>query len=291
MKLEGLKICNVCQSNNIVCIDKSHNIYKCRNCGYIFDNPRPAPEEIAKFYSQFDKYDSWLAQEQARDLLYLRRLKKLKKYKKTGALLDVGTGIGHFLYFAKNDFDVIGTEVSESAIRLAKQKYDIDLLHGEIENIDFKGAKFDVITILHVLEHVPNPSSTIRRCKELLKNDGIIIVAVPNDIYSFKAMTRRLLSILKIGRFKNRGKFGLPKITLNGSRDEIHLSHFAVPALKTLFTKNDFIIIEIGLDPYYPSRRYKRIIDDLYYLFCSCIWKIFRVNVYNALWLVARVNQ
>lgn len=290
MKLEYLEKCNICESNNIISIDKNYNICKCLDCGYIFDNPRPIFEEITKFYSQFNKYDSWLIKEKARNELWQQRLKMVKKYKKTGALLDIGAGTGQFLSFAKNDFNVRGTEVSESAIKLAKQKYNIDLIRGEIANIDFKDAKFDIITILHVLEHVPNPSLIIKRCKELLKKEGIIVIAVPNDINSFKAMARSFLSILKIDRFKNRGKFGLPKIILDGSRDEIHLSHFTVSVLKILLTKNGFTIIEAGLDPYYISGRYKRIVDNLYYLFCSGIRKIFRLNVYDTIWLVAKVE-
>jgi SAM-dependent methyltransferase len=290
MKLENLKMCNVCESRNIRCIDESHNIYRCRNCGYIFNNPRPTAKEIAKYYSQFDKYDFWLTQEKSRDLLCLRRLKMIKKHKKAGNLLDIGAGIGQFLHFAKDNFDIRGTEVSESAVRVAKEKYNIDLFLGEVENINFGNLKFDVITIFHVLEHVPNPSSLIKKCRELINREGIIIIAVPNDIVSLRAMTTYMLSVLKIDRFKNRGNFGLPKIALNGSQGEIHLSHFKISVLKTLLYRSNFTLIENWLDPYYAIGGYKKIINDLFYLFCLLVKKIFGINIYDTIWLVAKAK-
>ncbi len=287
MKLEYLKKCNICQSDNIICIDRNCNIYKCSDCGYIFNNPRPVSQEIMKFYSQSAKYDFWMKDEKPWDLMWLRRLKKIRRYKKTGTLLDIGGGIGQFLYFAKDYFRIKGTEVSKSAIKIAKEKYNIELIPGEIEDIDFDNSKFDVITLFHVLEHVPNPSAVIEKCKRLLEKQGIIIIAVPNDIFSLRAIARNLLATFKIGRFRRRGKFGLPKITLDGSIDEIHLSHFTTSTLKILLSRKGFTIIETSLDPYYIIKKYKKIIDHLFYFSCLFAKKIFRVNIYDTIWIMA----
>jgi 2-polyprenyl-3-methyl-5-hydroxy-6-metoxy-1,4-benzoquinol methylase len=290
MKTEVLKNCNLCQSIRIELIDKKNDLCQCKDCGYFFNSPRPVFEEISKFYSKSDKYDFWMSGGYDRDRLWEKRFRKVKKYKKTGALLDIGAGIGQFLNLAKGDFQVAGTEVSESAVAIAKSKYGIDLLKGEMEHMDFGKTKFDVITLFHVLEHVPNPSLTINKCKALLNKNGIIIIAVPNDICSYQAILRNIFFILKIGKWGKRGKFGLPKLVLDGSLDEIHLSHFTPRVLETFFIKNGFLIIDFALDPFYPVKNYRKIIDDACYIFFLIIKKIFIKNFYNTIWLAVKMR-
>lgn len=287
MELEHLRVCNLCENNNISSIDEKNNVCQCRHCGYVFYNPRPTWDEIVGFYSRIDKYDSWLEELEERDLLWKRRLRLVKRHKASGSLLDVGTGIAQFLSIAKDNFEVKGTEISQSAIIIAKEKYHIDVNHGEIERIEFN-SKFDVITLFHVLEHVPNPLLTIKRCKELLNNEGILIVAVPNNVISIKSVIKRLLSILQIGRFSNCGRLGLPKLELNGSQREIHLSHFTPSVLKKFLERNGFAVIRNTLDPYYAAKGVKKMFHDLLYLFCLVVMKIFRINLYDTIWMVAK---
>lgn len=289
MKLENLSKCNLCESESIFSVDSNHNIFKCNHCGYIFDNPRPAFDEIKDFYSKEEQYDGWLKEEKGRNILWQRRLKMIKKFKNTGALLDVGTGIGQFLYFAGNDFKVEGTEVSESAIKVAKDKYDLNLKKGQVEDIDFGDCRFDVITLFHVLEHVPYPSRLIEKCYNLLDKEGILIITVPNEINSFvKPPLKRLLSFFRIGKFKKYGIFGLPKLELNGTLSEIHLSHFTSSCLKKWLSKKKFVVIEDTLDPYYIAMGINKIIHDCLYLFFLTIKNIFKVNIYDTIWIVAR---
>ncbi len=289
MKLENLSKCDLCESESIFSIDNNHNIFKCNHCGYIFDNPRPAFDEIKYFYSREDQYDLWLKEEKGRNILWKRRLKMVKKFKKTGSLLDVGTGIGQFLYFAGNDFKVEGTEVSESAIKVAKEKYDLNLRKGQLEDIDFIDCRFDVITLFHVLEHVPYPSRLIEKCYNLLNREGILIIAVPNEINSFvKSPVKRLLSLFRIGKFKNYGIFGLPKLELNDALSEIHLSHFTCSSLKKWLSNKNFVVVEDTLDPYYSAIGIKKIIHDFLYLFSLTIKNIFKANIYDTIWIVAR---
>ena len=176
--MENLTVCNLCNSSNIWLVDKNTNICRCKDCGYIFDNPRPALNEIIDYYSQKNKHDSCLCEAQERVLLWKRRLAVIKKYKSSGRLLDIGAGIGQFLFFAQSDFKVKGTEVSKSAIEIAKQKYGIILAEGLIENISFD-SKFEVITLFHVLEHVLDLNLCCARILSVLKTGGILIIRVP----------------------------------------------------------------------------------------------------------------
>lgn len=289
MKLEYLDKCNLCESKDIFPIDNNHNIFKCNHCGYIFDNPRPTFDEIINFYSREDKYDSWLKEEKGRDVLWQRRLRMIKKFKSTGTLLDIGTGIGQLLYLARNDFEVEGTEISESAIKIAKEKFDLNLKKGQVEDIDFGDRRFDVITLFHILEHVPDPTRLIERCYNLLNKQGVLIIAVPNEINSLiKRPIKRLFSILRIGKFRKYGIFGLPKIELDGTLSEIHLSHFTVSTLKKWLTKKHFIVVEDTLDPYYAATGVKKFIHDFVYLIFLIIKRITNYNLYDAIWIVAK---
>ncbi len=292
MEMETLRGCSLCGSSRIDSLDAANNICKCRACGYVFDNPRPAPEEIGGFYSRPAKYDSWLAEEAARDALWKRRLKKLKRVSKEGSLLDVGSGIGQFLYHARPLFAKLsGTEVSDSAIRLAQAKYGVKLIKGGPEEVEAGGeGPFDNVTMFHVLEHVPNPKETIQVCRRLLRNGGVLAVAVPNDVLSASRRLRtgmkRLLRRLGFRRFRETGRLGLRKISLDGSLDEIHLSHFTPFVLKRLLEDSGFRVVESSLDPYYVACGVKLLRCRCCYAFAALVQLVLGRNIYETIWMV-----
>ena len=100
-KLERLSSCPLCRSVDMVEIDKCSNLFRCNACGYVFDNPRPNLTALKEYYSQPAKYEGWVQTSRERDLLWKRRLKKILGWKRNGAILDIGTGIGQFLHHAQ----------------------------------------------------------------------------------------------------------------------------------------------------------------------------------------------
>lgn len=288
-KVEVIDICNVCRSKNVSILDASSNICRCSRCGFVFDNPRPSAEDLVAFYSKPSKYDSWLAEAEARDQLWKGRVRRLLGTRKAGSLLDVGTGIGQFLAHARPYYKgVFGTEISNSAIELAAEKYGLSLYRGSLESIDFKGRSFDNLTLFHVLEHVSDPAALIRKCHSLLSNRGVLVVAVPNDLNSLRARVKRVLCRLGWKHVHQVGTFGLPRLTLDGSLDEIHLSHFTPAVLKRLLQECGFEIIEAGLDRYYVATGYARAKQSLWYAGCSIAHSLFRVNLYDTILVIAR---
>lgn len=278
METEFLKECNLCKSKKLEVFDEKIGLYRCADCRYIFDNPRPTLKAIINYYSKSSKYDGWLDNIEPRKLLWQRRIQKMHKNIKSGTLLDIGTGIAQFLDIAKPFYsNVYGTEVSDSAIKIAKEKYDIDVFHGTLDDINFKGKKFDNISMFHLLEHVNDVKGTISNVHDLLKVNGVLTIAVPNDIFSLKAEVKRII-----------GKPYLKMIKLDGSIDEIHLSHFSSKVLSGFLKSNGFEIIELSLDPYYANHGMKLRQKNLYYFVCNLFNKIFRINIYDTIWLVAR---
>ncbi|MFA4842544.1 MAG: class I SAM-dependent methyltransferase [Candidatus Omnitrophota bacterium] len=287
MEWEILDKCNLCGSGNIYYIDKKNYICRCRNCKYVFDNPRPTLKEIISFYSLDNKYNTWLDEEPQRDSLWKGRLELLIKYNRAGKLLDIGAGFGQFLFFAKEYFNIEGTEISESAIRIAKEKYGIDVTRGELEDICWD-CKFDVITMFHILEHVHNPKAVLMKSKKLLNSNGIMVIAVPNDINSLRAIIRRILARTNIKRFGCLGKLGIPR--LSNKQDEIHISHFTPSVLQCALESNGFTVLNNSLDRYYVAGGLSRITQDFFYVLCLAILKIFRINLYDTILIYARKN-
>ena len=292
MNLESLKECPLCGTTDIRTVDEASNICACAPCGYVFDNPRPTIGELIAFYSQPTKYDSWLSEEQARNGLWRRRLNQMLSIRKPGSLLDVGAGIGQFLGVARPHFSsVSGTEVSESAIEIARKKYGVELIRGEVHAIDFGSTRFDNITIFHVLEHVPNPRLVIERCARLLAPGGVLVIAVPNDVLSLRARTRRFLRTVGVPKFRKNGRLGLPKLVLDGSISEIHLSHFTPVALQRLVEKFGFSVVRNTLDPHYVANGTDRWIQSGYYGCCRALKFVLGTNLYETILLVARKSM
>lgn len=290
MEIEHISKCILCNSDKLYNIDKNNNMCKCKSCTFIFNNPRPSYDTIKDFYSKNDKYDHWLKVEKGRNNLWLRRLKLIRKHKKTGSLLDIGTGIGQFLHYAKKYYSVEGTEISESAIKIAKERYNVNLKKGQINDIDLKNNTFDIITLFHVLEHVPNPLEVIKICKSLLNKNGMIVIAVPNEIDSFQAYIKRFLARLPISNFKKFGRTAIRKIQLDGSLEEIHLSHFTMSTLKNALETIGYTIKEVSLDPYFTLSGPKKLIYYMYYKLLTYVNKCFKMNFYTTIWMIAVVN-
>jgi SAM-dependent methyltransferase len=290
MKTEFLEQCNVCAGTLLDVVDRDCNIMRCPTCGYVFDNPRPTLEELVEFYSRPTKYDSWLSELPARDRLWKRRLNKLRSTRKPGSVLDVGAGIGQFLALARTSYAAVyGTEVSSTAVQIAKEKYNLDLFHGTTEHLKEEGRVFDNISLFHVLEHVPDPKSLLNTCHSLLSENGILVIAVPNEVTSFRASTRRVL--LRFGlkkRPRRVGRFGLGMISLDPDTAEVHLSHFTPQVLSYLLTITGFSIVKSTLDPHYVATGIERIKADIYYACCLAFHKLFKVNLFDTMLVIAR---
>jgi SAM-dependent methyltransferase len=292
MRTEFLEECLVCCKNAIETLDADCNIARCAACGFIFDNPRPTQKELIDFYSQPSKYDSWLTELGPREMVWKRRLRVLLRYKKNGSLLDVGTGIGQFLFLARNSFkQVYGTEVSTTAVRIAKNRYGLDLFQGSIEDLQESGRTFDNITLFHVLEHVPNPRQTLETCNSLLSSGGMLAIAVPNEIGSLRTLVRRGLTSAGMQKHDGLGKFGLPRIELGPDTPEVHLSHFTCEVLLALLKTTGFSLVKSTLDPYRLKTGLRRLKPELYFYSCLGFLRGFGINLYDTIFVIARKSD
>jgi ubiquinone/menaquinone biosynthesis C-methylase UbiE len=287
LDFESLSNCPVCNSTGLAMLDAEYNVCRCEQCGFVFDNPRPTLESLIRFYSAETKYDGWLQEEAARDRLWRRRLRRFLPHAKPGNLLDVGTGTGQFLAVARGYFkDVCGTEISESAIEIARTKYNLNLMQGEVEDMSLPPGAFDNVTLFHVLEHVPDPMKLLERCRRLLCENGILLVCVPNDVLACTSKIKSLGRRLGVNRFRKFSpRVGLPRA---GTSQEVHLSHFTPDVLQKAVEQSGFVVREIGLDPYFAAPGFKLLLHTAYYRIHRALFTLSNVNRYDTIWLVAQ---
>lgn len=211
------------------------------NLGLLKTHPQPLPENLGRYYesedyishtdgkrSFFEKIYHFVKQKALQDKIGI--VESFQNVK--GSLLDIGAGTGDFLVTAKNrNWNVKGIEPSEKA-RTTAQNKGIDFF-SEITGV--QNASFDVVTMWHVLEHVPDIEKHIKELKRILKPGGTIFIAVPN-YKSFDA--------------KHYGQFwaayDVPR----------HLWHFSKMAVQKLFAAERMEVIEIipmKFDSFYVS--------------------------------------
>jgi len=105
-------------------------------------------------------------------------------------ILDVGCGTGVMITFplAGDGYNILGIDSDKNSIKLASKLntfMNASFVHGLVEKKNFE-EKFDVIICSEVLEHQRNPYSFIRRLREILKNEGLLIITVPNGYGLFE---------------------------------------------------------------------------------------------------------
>jgi len=170
------------------------------------------------------------------------------------SLLDIGCGTGDFLQVAKtNHWDVFGIEPNEQARSIANKKtnnvvFDIDELSK------FEASSFNVITLWHVLEHLPNLEEQISIFKKLLKPNGVLIIAVPN----YKSYDARY--------YKNFwAAFDVPR----------HLWHFSKTSIKKL----------VALENLKVEKCLPMIFDAFYVSLLSEKYKTGKMNIFRGFWI------
>lgn len=274
--MEILSACPICNSSQtklfLVCKDNtvSHetfNIVECISCGFKFTNPRPEKEKLGAYYIS-EEYVSHSntkkgfvnsAYQMVRKYTLLKKLQLISKFNKTGKILDIGCGTGEFLKTFKDaKWDTLGIEPSPDVRKMAIENYGLDIREeAEIKNLET--ASFDVITMWHVLEHVPDLNERIEDLKRLIKPNGIIIIAVPN-------CTSLDAKIYK----ESWAAYDVPR----------HLYHFSPKDIETVFKKHDLKVFRI----------LPMIFDSFYVSMLSEKYRTGKSNIIRAMWNGLRSN-
>ncbi len=231
----------------LTCIDytvskKEFSILIDKETDLLVTSPRPKDEDLGAYYESEDYISHADAKKSLFDKLYQfvrnytikKKIELLETFNVSEKkVLDLGAGTGDFLLACKkHGWNAAGVEPSRKANKIASLKLSSSLEY-DIESL--RGKQYDVITMWHVLEHVPNLTTYIEQLQQLLAKNGTLVVAVPNH-QSYDA--------------KHYGKFwaayDVPR----------HLWHFSQKSIEKLFAKVEMKVIQtlpMKFDAYYVS--------------------------------------
>jgi len=242
-------------------------LVKDTNYGFLVTTPLPDVSELAKYY----KTEEYISHTDTKRNLFEKVYHLVREYalknkvalintqQEKGSLLDVGCGTGDFLAAAKsNGWQVIGIEPNSDA--RTKANYKTGTLVFDTPKLETLPANsFDVITLWHVLEHLPNLDAQIQLFKKLLKPNGTLIIAVPNH-NSFDASY--------YGKYW--AAYDVPR----------HLWHFSQKSINKLFSNFQF-----KLNKTIPMK-----FDSFYVSLLSEKYKTGKQNIIKAFWIGLRSN-
>ncbi len=189
--------CNFCSCNDTktVYIKEGFNIVKCSKCGLVYVNPRLSSEAINKLYNDdyftgkgFDKsvqYEAEFLTESEKITLSDWDVSTIKSFlkkqdSKNISLLDIGCGMGLFLFKAKKqNFKTLGLELSSFAVDFAISK-GLNVQNNSIFSNSFKENSFDVISAKEVIEHLPDPKTALSIMHKLLLPGGLLFLTTGN---------------------------------------------------------------------------------------------------------------
>ena len=147
--------------------------------------------------------------------------------------------------FAKRYFDTQATETSTTGVNYARS-FGHDVYNGQFTDFPGRGGKkFNVITLWHVLEHVPDPSKLLEDIRRHLSPDGIVALAVPNELTPL--IGDRLL-------WRNNTPAAKHSLGAPAFGEEIHLTHFTPRVFKATLKRHGFEILDFGVDDTYCNR-------------------------------------
>lgn len=107
----------------------------------------------------------------------------------SGRLLDVGCGWGHLLKLALDmGYDAVGLDASQTAVDVAETAFQVKPILSLFPGYVFEPCSFDIVTMNHVLEHLPRPESALSEAWRILKPEGVLAIGVPN----FDSLMRRV---------------------------------------------------------------------------------------------------
>lgn len=245
--------------------DRVLRVVKCKKCGFVYTYDRVATQDQSseKVQKQATKSRTGSYHKELKHILRIAR----KYFNGNPSLLDIGCSRGMFLDMAKESgFDVTGIELETTAAKYSLLKGH-KVLVGNFLDLEIPRHSADIISMIHVLEHLENLRYALKNANSILKPYGKIIVEVPN---LWHWMIQRMLLLSR------------------GLASERHLYHFTPITLSRLLGSSGFRILR-----QMPGNRYdkKGILSKWFQfiimVFSSCIFEFTGKVVSNSIRIIA----
>lgn len=218
---------------------------QCSTCSLIYQSPRPTYNQhfIDAAYAEYYQFADTLELNDIANVressvaMFKKEVEHIIEYdQKRTAVLDIGSGMGTFLYAAKPFYQkVLGLDVSQQMASFVESKLGVPILVKQFEDFDYP-QKFSLIHMSHVLEHVPNPNHWLQKARKMLDGDGVLVINVPNK-FSVSFRLKHLFTKLGIKKqFSNAWK--------DPSRTPDHLFEPTIKSMLYLLEKNNYRVVE-----------------------------------------------
>lgn len=180
-----MKKCPLCENKQYKVLYnlENHKIVNCTNCNLV--RTLGGSQVNYKAYHRDTDYQK---NEKQFKNIFRKRFNLVKKFKKTGKVLDIGTSTGTMLdIFKDNGWETYGVEPSVNAQIAQKKGHNIT--KSNFENAKLKPNFFDAVVMNHILEHVEDPLKVMKKINKILKKDGVVLIDVPN----FASLSSKIL--------------------------------------------------------------------------------------------------
>lgn len=159
----------------------------------MFDADPPTRSQVMSIYEgkryyvregdddTFGYADDYLADRPFIEAKFDRVLAHVERFVTPGRLLDVGAGPGFMVNAAqRRGWDAIGIDVNAWASQYARSELGLDVRVGELTDDSFVGESFDAITMMDLVEHVPEPDALLAQARRLVRPGGALAILTPD---------------------------------------------------------------------------------------------------------------
>ncbi|GAB4332177.1 MAG: hypothetical protein Kow0037_09480 [Calditrichia bacterium] len=180
--------CLACGSSRAEKFREAADIVKCLDCGLIYLRTRPKQEDLVENYQGYVDEGSHMRLPKSQEEIEASHMQRhyfmnelLEFVEPKGKFLDVGCSWGPFLYNARKvGFEPRGIEVTRKAVEFANKVLGIKVTSEQFEKTKFKPESYTVVSMLHVLEHLPYTQKVLNHVFNILKPGGLFCGIVPN---------------------------------------------------------------------------------------------------------------
>lgn len=165
-------------------------IAECVSCALVRATPRCSPARIAERYSAEYFWNEYLpsvgvvngvVDDNFIDGRYAPWIALVEKHVERGRLLEIGTGAGLFSKaFSRAGWSTVGVEINAEGAQFARDRLGLDVRQQYAEDLDLPEGSQDVVALMDVIEHVPNPVATVATARRLLRPGGVLLIQTPN---------------------------------------------------------------------------------------------------------------
>ena len=244
--------CNVCQSGlrsdgtRYLGEVNRHHTYRCPACRLVFVYPKLTFDELDGIYDSYHDETDQLELNQAGETdLFQEILRRLgsAKGQASGELLDIGASFGHFLDLArKQGYTTKGVEIAKEPSEYARTVLGLDVECMSLEDAHFESERFSAVSLLNVLEHVPDPFKVLTESWRITKPGGTIAIVVPNLLLAYPY----LIATRSVGLKLN--------VPTSAYHVPFHLTLFGPASLRWMLSATGWQNIEITNAPVIRNR-------------------------------------